>query len=278
MRTTKSGKTFRRNTLEVCEAALKVAVWLVATMLPACLSGVEVIVGRQSIAIPSPTGFAEVTSVDPDIAREMVSVCPTSNVLRAVFWPEDDVIKLLNKKSLNPVTISEKTTLRELLVGKPFAPRRTTNVQTLRSTERYEFSLQNFTEMRKAMREQCDSLYNKWGGRKQLFVDGVEQRLAAVLGKKITLKVGSMLPLGIADETPTSITHVVLTKVSFAYGDDHTEEWLAAGATTLVLVSGKTLFVGVSSPCKEKADLDWVRTAAMEWRKQIEDANASKKR
>jgi len=236
-----------------------VRVVLVATVLALSLSdgaaAVEVKIGAETITVPSPQGFSEISEVSPDIFKMWAEMLPTDNRLLAGFVSQSDVGHLLR---------GEAAVFHEYLL-----------VSMAKGLDSQNWSRDQFIAFKDLVRQEQEAPLRGKQGHLDKVVENAEQALSKRLDAEAALKMKRVVPLGIDSETPSSITMSQLAKYDIAIDDTHTAN-VTAGTSTFLLVKGKVLFLHVYRAYKDEADLQWTRDQSQSWLKAILTANETK--
>ena len=216
------------------------------------IRAVEITVSDTTINIPSPSQFAEISSLSPETFQMFKDMSPASNRLLAVFVSEADSGRLLR---------GESAILNQYMM-----------VQSNKTFEGLSLAKHQFKEIREVMRKQYDSVFQE----KRDLIDQMTKKAGDALSKsfnaEIGLEIGEVVPLGVDSDTTSSITISQLTKLK-AIVSGQSSESVVAGTMTTMLVGGKVLYLYVFRTYHNDADLTWARKTAQDWVSQTLAAN-----
>ena len=228
-------------------ALLLSALMLFAPLAPAqtTVSRYAASVGGTEIALPIPPGFDEAGARAPGVRQLGSNFTPASNRLLAMFVSEAD--------------------LRAAESSRPPALRRYFLVQTLRSAEAQTITADSFAPVKRVLRTQFDAVLASARPQINAEAASASSKTGEQIGRPdLSVKIGEIVPLGIFDERPSSISVALMTKVAIKTGSIDQEVPLAMALTTLVLNSRVVYFYAYSY-YESDADLDWIRSATGDW-------------
>ena len=101
----------------------------------------EVTVWDETISIPSPSGFTEISSISPETVQLFEDMCPSTNRLLSSFVSQEDAGMLLQ---------GEAAVLDNYMM-----------VHSFRETEGFLLGKHEFKEIRTALRSQYDSMFKE---------------------------------------------------------------------------------------------------------------------
>jgi hypothetical protein len=91
----------------------------------------------------------------------------------------------------------------------------------------------------------------------------------------IVTKFGGTVLMGIYDETPVSLSHSIMTKVS-PDSQNHDTDYIQVISNCVLFVKGKILTITVSSKYLSYVDLEWTREMALKTRNDLLEINNQK--
>ncbi|MBN2182244.1 MAG: hypothetical protein JW715_10045 [Sedimentisphaerales bacterium] len=213
----------------------------------------EITVGDQTISIPSPSGFTEISSISPETVQLFENMCPPTNRLLAIFVTEDDAGLLILDKAgqFNSYML----------------------VQSSKEMEAISFTKYQFKEIREMLRSQFDSMFEERRDLIDKLTDQTSHALSNRFNEEIDFDVGDIVPLGIDSETASSITASLLGKYKITVAGDVIEQTMAA-TMCFLLVNEKVVYLYVYRTYDDKSDLDWTRKTNQHWMNEILKANS----
>ncbi len=233
--------------------AILLAIAVLNLVAPAC-AGVNkfyVLVGRESIDIPVPNGFSEVSDSYPAFYRVAESMTPPDNRLLAAFIPED--------------TVEKMTTDERMVVDKYIL------VQTHRKSETLAITSRDFEAITARIRQDQERLANS--GSIATLVENSAQKLSEEFGRAIDIKYGQAVHFGIFAEDANYISSSNLVKFQISM-NGATRQCLVANASNIARVKNRLIFVNVYSSYYSRSDLDWVQDLSKTVVGKIISANA----
>lgn len=216
--------------------------------------GVEVNVGGTTIILPAPKGFTNVTDPYSDTYGWFLDITPETNTLQAVFIPHKNAASLLK---------GEEVELQRYMM-----------IQTFKNLETSAFTLNDFSEYRKSIREAQEKAKILSHDRMEELLEESNKRLNKRYESHISLSIGEPISLGVVREDVNSITASYLTKVNTSIDDQNTER-VMAGTMVNLLVKGKLFYLYIFSRYEEEGDLTWTQEAAHRWTNQVISSNSS---
>jgi hypothetical protein len=212
---------------------------------PAYAEPVQSTIGGVSIKLPEPAGFANPGTEFPAAMTMLEAATPPTNRVLTVFIPE------VNLKSLRAG--------QELEMKRYFA------VQSVRALEQTTLSQKDVEEFKGVLKNSQRELMNQMNKMKDSAVADAEKKLSTALDDPtLTLKIGEILPRGVFNETPNSVSLAMLTRFS-SIASGKPEDQLVAVVVTYVLVKNKLVLLGAYSQYTSQADIDWLVNASKLW-------------
>jgi hypothetical protein len=153
-------------------------------------------IGGQTINIPSPPGFSEISSISPETVNLVQDLVLSTNRLLAVYLSQEDVGKIMQGE---PALFEEYMT-----------------VMCVRKIERKNYSKREFEELQKIFKAEQETIYQKNKDLIETFLSSTSKSWSKKFEENIDLKLGGTVPLGIDSETPFSITMSTLSKYKVA--------------------------------------------------------------
>jgi uncharacterized membrane protein YhaH (DUF805 family) len=211
----------------------------------------DVQIADQTIAIPTPAGFSEISRISPETFRTFQAILPARSPLLAVFVSEADTGRLLR---------GEPAVLDQYML-----------VQSSGAVEKYTFTQSQFAEFRAGLRKQYEAMDTRSES-----LDAALKKAGETWSNKAGTEIGVAMNggvfLGIDSETATTISASILTKYTISAGSQHIEQ-VMAGVSGTLLVKGKILNANVYRSYSGKDDLTRTREQSQSWIKSILAAN-----
>ena len=207
---------------------------------------VEVRVGGAVIVIPIPSGFAD-SSSNAELFAMGQAFTPRHRRLLAFFVQEEDLQAAHSGKELD---------LHQVL-----------DVQTAPAEEHRAFSEAGFAKIKEQVKAQFRDIEPSIAGRTTRLEELLRQ-----LDDRARLEGKGVLPVGIVEESPYSITalFVSTSQLQLAAGvADDTN----ISAVTVAAVKGKILWLITRRTLRQKSDIEVASTAAKTWIAAVQGAN-----
>jgi len=213
---------------------------------------VEISVGTARFSIPSPDGYAEITSDMKPFADFAKRFVPPSNEQFALFVPEEGAAAAAR--------------------GEMPQPRRTFYVQTAKTLIQSFVSAAEFAELKRTVMTQNEEIYKKVESRMPGLLQKVNKGISNDYNVNLNLSMDQMVPLPPHSETERSLAYSTLVK--YKLNGKGGKPYILEGfvTATLVHIQGKVLMLYANA---EKSGLDWSRSESQKWADSIIEANPS---
>ena len=211
---------------------------------------VTVYVANIPIALPAPEGFFRCDGKSTKVDRMQQSLIGASNRLLASFGSEDDLAQTL------------KDTYPKL--------ERNFNAQSVKKFEEVSVTSAGFTDLKTTLRTSMDSTRQKLGDMFAEIESSASSTLSKDLQTRTDLKVGEMIPLGVFDETPDSISFSMLTKYRLTAEDrGKPVEGVSIVAACALNLRNRVINLYCTSDYRDKRDIEWARSNVKKWRDEV---------
>lgn len=205
----------------------------------------EVTVGIDTLELPAPPGFEEISSLSTSARERAESMTPSINRLLAVYLSAEDADRLRR--------------------GQPAKWNRYMMIQTERRSETLSVSHTDFTELKLLLKRQQATLEDQ--------VKAQTEQLTQAAGR-VPVESGQTLPLGVFSESDAHISTASLASYEAASGAE-AESLIVASGTNVLHPANKLVFAYVFASYQGEPDLAWTREVSDGWRQQILSANPS---
>jgi hypothetical protein len=215
---------------------------------------VQSTIGGVDIKLPVPAGFTNNSEDYPKVIKIFETMVPPANRALAFFISESD-FKIFREGG------NEGTLTRYFAV------------QTKRSSE-LKFDAQNDLDVMKSVLKKSQPELMKHVNKSiDALIADTEKKMIAVLDDPtLTVKVGEVIPRGLFNETPTSISLAMLTRLS-GVTRGKVDDDLIAIVITFVVLKGKLVFFGAYGKYASQADMDWLVNASQQWAAEATSVN-----
>ena len=216
---------------------------------------VSISIGDQSINIPAPEGFYEVSHLSEEVRKIGETFIPPDNRLLAIF---------VSGKNFGRLMKDEWNWVRDYSgLGDKYMI-----VQGYRKDENKNVQKLEFEAFKEHIKQQHNIVYEKIKDRVDVIIKkGVEQ-ISQEYDVSLDLKVDTPVPLGVFMDKTDVIGFASLMKGQALLNGTSVSRLVVVG-TSFLKMQGKILFVYVYSNFDTSEDLDWVRTASSTWVDQI---------
>ncbi len=237
------------------KSILRTALVLLVAQAQQALAGtqsVTVSVGGESILIPAPPGFHEISQLSPETRKDFEKAVPPENRLLAAFVSEDDLGRIMKGELLNA--------------------RRYLMVEAHRELEHMTMTGSDFADMVAAVRRKKGAVSEETKTRVQRLTD---QRTREVFGSDasaVQITAGEEVPLGVFVDKSDVIGYATISK-SQVVVNGVKQDLVTTMGVCFVKVRSKYLYVVVTSRYDEPKDLEWLRATSSQWPDQIVAAN-----
>lgn len=137
-------------------------------------------------------------------------------------------------------------------------------MQTLRQVEGQQLSAADFAAVRDTIRQQHRTLLAQLDPQIQQHLADAAGRLSAQAEQPLKLKAGQILPLGLFNDTDSTISLAAATVYQVQQGEQVVQVPTAMALTTLVR-RGRLMYFYAYSQHRSEADVAWVRQATLGW-------------
>jgi len=205
-------------------------------------------VGQASVLVPAPAGFTEVAQSSPEVMTLFRTFTPPTNILLAVFYTDEDA--------------------RRLQAGRK--PELTTYilVQAHRRALTQDMSTTEFEIMRRVIRTQQTKLMEQGRARANELLRQRRSQISSQAGADVNLSVQNMAVKGVFVDNDRVIGMAAVNSYRARSGGVPVS-FRVAGASTVVHVKNKPLFVYVFEKYESDRNLDHVRHLSVGWVEQI---------
>lgn len=205
----------------------------------------EVIVGGQTIKLPSPVGFERMDGLNPEADHAMEQMLPATNRYVARFEPHKDTTS---------------------------AQGRSFNVQVLRSLESREIGDRTFGEMKQQTKVEIEDAQETIRREIAKASGKAEKALQDATDADAALSLTDVAVLGIFADSPTSLGFTMALNVAAKAGDK-TIKGKKVTASMITPVNGRLLYLYANSDFNSPADRTWAEQAVTAWRDTVVAAN-----
>lgn len=205
---------------------------------------VQVSIGEESIQVPAPAGFANVTEVSREQFDLFSDMLPETNRLHAVFVSEGDTGLLLK---------GEEAELDQYFL-----------VQSVKSLDELTLSKSQFSELRTILRNEYASTFQKQSNAIAEGAAKVGEALSSRYGTEVEFNISGVATLGIDEESVSHIMMSFLSKYDVQAEEESTEH-VVAGTMIVALINGKVLYLNVYRTYQSDEDIQWTRSQAKNW-------------
>ena len=207
--------------------------------------------GGIDVKVPTPDGFQQIDQSSErvrDLAQ--VGVRPDGRLL-AVYMSNDDAARLTRGEAVRP---------QQWLL-----------LQTFRLAESMDFDDERFKGVAATIEEGTPQIAD---AAKNYLSELTEQfsRSASSAALAVKLRTDGPVSMGLYDRQAHVLSWGLLVPFRVTAGE-HSDNFVIAGATSVVHVSGKLLFTYVYRMVNSPSDIDWVRSTATAWVAAILGAN-----
>lgn len=232
----------------VCLVAWLLLLAIICSIATVPTEAVDTEIGGVKIKIPPPKGFAEISSVSPQLVSMFSEMCPQTNRLLGVFLSEDDIGRVLR---------DQFPEMRRYMLA-----------QSVTALDSLSFTKYQFAELRKMLREQYDTFFEDKEEYVNSLLDNMENVISKRTGERVGLSIGDIVPLGVESESSTGIAVSQLTKYQLSVlgkPEDH----VVVASFVVTFIKGKVIYLYVFSNFADKVDLNWVRKQADAWHRRV---------
>jgi hypothetical protein len=209
-------------------------------------------VGGRAILVPNPGDFMRSDGVNAVLDKATAALIPPSNRSLISFAPKEDVEML--KKGEVPL------------------PKRSFNIQVVRSIESREIGEKTFTELRDQSRAEIEKMRATLDAEIKKLIAAGNTRLSGQFGTDLALNISNTAVLGFFDEAPSSLGFTMAMKVG-AKSDGDARPTKRLVAAMMTPVNGRLLNLYAYSDYGSEADRQWAEKAVTAWRDAIREAN-----
>ncbi len=222
---------------------------LLAALSPAhAAQTTTVTIGSTSIRLPAPDGFTEVGQDSPDIMARFTTFTPPSNKLLAVY-----------------VTHADAALLRQ---GRQADLSRYIMVQTHRRSLEQDMSQAEFDQLRDIIRNQQQQLLEQGRKRANELLQERRSQISSQTGSDTQLSVQDMALKGVFTDTPRVISMAAVNKYNVQV-EGRPSSFEVAGASSVIYVKNKSLFVYVFEKYEGARNLENIRNTSTVWSQKI---------
>lgn len=211
-------------------------------------------IGGVEIRIPAPDGFFRIDGIDHEYDRLARSLVPPHNRSIAQFGTERE--------------------LAELLAGRWPSAKRGFGVQVMRALESVRATRSQFDRIKDRLKTdllevETDPEFQRLIREMEL---GISKGFFDLDGTAHNVTIGNPIPLGIYDETAESLLFsMLMTAYVDGANDDDIFVGMVSGAC--IHINERVLYLYATSEYVDNTDIEWVRTALMNWRDEVVKAN-----
>ncbi len=208
--------------------------------------------GNTQMSIPSPDGFALVTTNMTRLDPFMDGFVGPDNVRLVNFIPEEFVSKALHDE------------VPELV--------RYTSLQSYKKSVAATMTTADFNELKSSVRKQYSETFHKIEKQMPDLMNKVNKRLEGQLDAPLNLKINQTVPLPPHHEGERDLALSLMMNLAVKSPDGQVTNGAVAMTTTFLHVRGKLLFAYVYGGGN---DLEWTRQVSRDWSAAILAANPS---
>lgn len=210
-------------------------------------------VGGISVRLPAPKGNIRVDGKDPALDALLKASIPSSSRALAIFASEETLAATLaGNQSMNDVEY--------------FA-------LVIRSFEYRYCTEENFELVKTSTRQQSDAIKKEFGPRIEKLERDFSKRMLEELDVRAKVKTLDVIPLGVIDESPESISTAMLRRRTIKVeGEAEVESFLLIN-TCIVNVRGKLINLMRAEKYVSPKDLEFSRDAIKAWRELVLSEN-----
>jgi uncharacterized membrane protein YhaH (DUF805 family) len=219
---------------------------------PCYTFAVEIKIGEDTLQIPDPIGFTDVSSASKDQLAIFEDFLPKTNRLIAAFVTEQDAGHLM---------LGESADLRQYFM-----------VQSLREFGEMTLSKAQFAEIRTLLRKEYKTIFLKQKEAMNEVTTRAGKSLSKRFGENIEFNVNGIAPLGVDDESASHIAISLLSKYRISI-DKEVVDYVVAVSMVALLVKGKVLYLNAYRTYQDDKDIEWTRVQISEWWPKIVSAN-----
>jgi len=225
-----------------------------ASVAYAVEKNVEAKIGKSSISIPVPKGFADSSAMFPSVFQFGETMTAKSNRLLGFFISDDDVKTLLSQS---------RPELHRYFM-----------VQTLRAMEDSQMSSEEFSDVREKLKTQYKKIFRDNHAMLQAEIDRAVSQVGKVGDTKqnLSLKLGELSVVDVMSEEKF-VTLIAKTLVKVAVNGEIKEIPMALGVGT-TMAKGKLVYFFCYTRFHSDDDLNWIKTQNQEWMPMLVAANS----
>jgi len=208
-------------------------------------TSLETRVGGSSLLLPIPDGFIEPSKSVPILRKNAEAITAPPMRLVAVFVDDED--------------------RRAVEKGTPPSFRRYFLVQVLRAKEPDTLSETAFSDVKSQVAGPDRSGPVKVSDELRKHIESAGSKVGAEAGiGDLALKIGEPHQLGVFHETDSSVSTLMVTRVSASTATQVIER-VVAQATSTILLRGKVVFFAAYSEVRGSTDYEWLRKVSQAW-------------
>lgn len=222
---------------------------LLAALPPAhAAQTTTVTIGSTPIHLPAPDGFTEVGQNSPDIMARFTTFTPPSNKLLAVYFTNADAERLRQ---------GQQPELGSYIM-----------VQTHRRAIDQDMSQAEFDNLRTIIRTQQQELLEQGRKRANELLHERRSQISTQSGTDTQLSVQDMALKGVFTDTPRVISMAAVNKYNVQV-EGKPSSFEVAGASSVIYVKNKSLFVYVFEKYEGVRNLENIRNTSTVWSQKI---------
>lgn len=224
---------------------------LLALALTGSAIAAPVQVGKSSIEVPTPAGFARAVPEMTALMELQQSFVPPTNVALALYIPEAGVSSALAGEIPN--------------LDRRFF------IQASKEALNVKVTPSQFASLQRSIATDNEKTYAAMKEQMPELMSQVSQGVSRQLDMDILVNAGGMVPLPVHHQDAHSIASSLITRYEYDLGNGETIVDVVAATSTIALVNGHLIFIYVYG---KQDDLEWTRKAGKEWTQAIIEANA----
>lgn len=222
---------------------------LLAALSPAhAAQTTTVTVGSTPIRLPAPDGFTEVGQGSPDIMARFTTFTPPSNQLLAVYFTHADAERLRR---------GQQPDLGSYIM-----------VQTHRRAIDQDMSQIEFDNLRNIIRTQQQGLFDQGRKRANDLLEERRSQISSQTGADTQMSIQDMALKGVFTDTPRVISMAAVNKYNVQV-DGKPSSFEVAGASSVIYLKNKSLFVYVFEKYEGARNLENIRNISTVWNQKI---------
>lgn len=221
---------------------MKLTPAMILLIMPLVAAANTISVGGQSVKVPTPSGYAPVTSEMSELYElQKMFVAPTNEEF-ITFIPEELIPAVLQ--------------------GEIPEINRWFSVQTARTIASRAVTSTDFRGVKDKIRTENDQLIKKVEGQLPGLMGKINEDFSGKYDVNLALSLSQLVPLPVHDESERSLAYSAFIKYNMNDEHGRPATFVSVVTMTLVHVNGRLLFLYSYG---DENDLEWTRRASKEW-------------